>query len=120
MVSADKPVFDIDTPGGISTDLIESIEASDRLNAELAFLFGKETVDQASQIDIADLNLNEKIIDSISTGVRKLKELKDNPNAQITLVNEMEPGTRLVLCMWIMDMGLLEKIQNRSYLDIRG
>ena len=57
MVSADKPVFDIDTPGGISTDLTESIEASDWLNEELSFLFGKETVDQACQIDIADAYL---------------------------------------------------------------
>ncbi len=97
-------------------ELMQSIEDYERMNKELSFLFGKETVDQARQIDIVDLNLNDEMIGSITAGIRQLKKLKDNPNAQIKLVNEMEPGTCLVLCMWIMDMGLLEKIQYRSYL----
>ncbi len=97
-------------------ELIQSIEDYERMNKELSFLFGKETVDQARQIDIVDLNLNDEMIGSITAGIRQLKKLKHDPNAQIKLVNEMEPGTCLVLCMWIMDMGLLEKIQYRSYL----
>ena len=98
-----------------SEDLIQTVEENERLHEELAFLFGKETVNQARQIDIVELNMNKEMMDSISTGVRKLKELKHNPNAQLNLVNELQPGARLVLCMWIMDMGLLEKIQTHSY-----
>ena len=104
-----------ETVASNSDDLIQSLAENEHLNEELAFLFGKETVDQARQIDIVDLNMNKEMMDSISTGVRKLKELKHNPNAQINLVNELQPGARLVLCMWILDMGLLEKIQTRPY-----
>ena len=102
--------------GNKSEDLIQTLEENERLNEELAFLFGKETVNQARKIDIVDLNMNKEMMDSISTGVRKLKELKHNPNAQLNLVNELQPGACLVLCMWIMDMGLLEKIQTRPYI----
>ena len=116
MAAADYPEVDPDTIEEFETDLVESIEASERLKLELSFLFGNEIVEQAMQIDIADLNLNKDIIDCISTGVRQLKTLKDNPNSQLDLVNTMEPGARIVLCLWIMDMGLLDKIQNRSYL----
>jgi len=97
-------------------ELMQSIEDYERINNELSFLFGKEIVDQARQIDIADLNFNDEMTGTISAGIRQLKKLKHDPNAQKDLVTEMEPGTRLVLCMWIMDMGLLEKIQIHSYL----
>jgi len=97
-------------------ELMQSIEEDyERINKELSFLFGKEIVDQVRQIDIADLNFNDEMTGTISAGIRQLKKLKHDPNAQKDLVTEMEPGTRLVLCMWIMDMGLLEKIQTRSY-----
>ena len=115
-ISSDKPEFDNDAPDDPGAALSEFVAASERLNDELSFLFGRETVVQAEQIDIVDLNLNEDIIASISNGVRQLKELKNNPQAQAELIREMAPGSRIVLCMWIMEMGLLEKIQTRSYL----
>ena len=117
MVAPDNPEMDSDTAEGFATDLAESIEANHRLNKELSFLFGEEIVEQANQLDIAELNLNKDIIDCISTGVRQLKELKSNPKAQMDLVNAMAPGARIVLCLWIMDMELLDKIQTRSYLN---
>lgn len=117
MANTDKPVFDDDTTDDNGSDLAETIDASDRLYEELSFLFGKETVEQANQIDIVDLNLNKDILDCISTGIRKLKELKNNPQAQIAMVNELEAGARIVLCLWIMDMGLLEKIRSQPYVN---
>lgn len=92
-----------------------SIEIDAGLKKELAFLFGSETVGLTSQIDIVDLNLNEKMIDCITAGVRRLKELKADPDAQRNFVNRLEPGAQLLLCMWIMDMELLDKIQDQSY-----
>ncbi len=86
---------------------------SENFNRDLFVLFGKETVKQASLIDVADLNLNEEMIKCITAGVTRLKQLQGNPDAQINLVKEMEPGERLMLCMWIMDMNLLEKIQEQ-------
>ena len=105
-----------DTTTGDSDELIQSMEDYERTNDELAFLFGRETVEQADQLDIADLNLNEEIVASIAGGIRTLKELQDNPGAQVNFVNGLEPGARLLLCLWVMDMGLLEKIRRRSYL----
>ena len=94
-------------------DLDQSREDHERAREELAVLFGQETVEQASQLDIADLHLNDEIVASISNGIRTLKELQHN-SAQVSFVNSLEPGARLLLCMWIMDTGLLTKIRQRS------
>ena len=109
------------TTTGNSDDLIQSREDYQRAHDELAFLFGRETVEQADQLDIADLNLNKEIVACIAGGIRTLKELRHNPGAQENFVNGLEPGARLLLCLWIMDMGLLEKIRKQPYpRDSRG
>ncbi len=105
-----------ETTTGNGDDLVQSMEDYERTSEELAFLFGRETVEQADQLDIADLNLNEEIVACIAGGIRTLKELQDNPGAQVNYVNGLQPGARLLLCLWVMDMGLLEKIRKRSYL----
>ena len=97
-------------------DFAQSREENERAQDELAFLFGRETVDQAGQLDIADLGLSDEIAASIADGIRTLKQLRDKPAAQVNFVNSLQPGARLLLCMWIMDMDLLKKIQKRSYL----
>ena len=109
-----------DPTAEVGDDLVQTISDNEKTWAELAYLFGTETVSLAYQIDIADVNLNEKMIDSISAGVRRLKELKHDPGAQLGFVRGLEQGTRLLLCMWIMDMDLLGKIQEGSYLDATG
>ncbi len=116
MAASGKIGSDAEIVDDTGCDLAESIEAYDRLQEELSFLFGRETVVQASHIDIADLNLTKDMTDSISAGIRQLKKLRTDPDAQKDLVNGMEAGARIVLCMWIMEMDLLEKIQSRSYL----
>ena len=98
-------------------DLDQTREDYERAYDELAFLFGRETVEQADQLDIADLNLNKEIVACIAGGIRTLKELRHNPAAQVRFVNGLEPGARLLLCMWVMDMGLLKKIRKRPYLQ---
>ncbi|MDE0284010.1 MAG: hypothetical protein OXN26_05600 [Gammaproteobacteria bacterium] len=97
-------------------DFVETREDFERAQDELAFLFGRETVEQAGQLDIADLNLSDEIAACIADGIRTLKELQDKPAAQVNFVNSLQPGARLLLCLWIMDMDLLKKIQRRSYL----
>lgn len=109
------PVTDTD-PETLDDDLARSVQEEERLKAELTVLFGGETVALACQIDIADLNLNEEMTRCIAAGIKQLKQLKHDPQAQVDLVSGMEQGARLLLCMWIMDMDLLEKIQNRSWL----
>ncbi len=98
-------------------DLEASITAHKNLIDELSFLFGSEIVTQAEQIDIADVNLNKDIIDCISAGVKKLKTMKGIPQEQQKFISDLTVGEQLVLCLWIKDMGLLDKIQTGSYLD---
>ena len=114
MTGDDKADNDSDDFNSFEEDLAESDR---RRNAELAYLFGQESVEQVSQIDAADLSLNKDMTDCISLGVRQVKEQKNNPHAQKKLLEKMSPGERLVLCLWIMDMDLLDKIQMRSYLE---
>lgn len=97
-------------------DLNASVVSRDELLREMAWLFGDTVAEQANHIDIADINMNKEITQSIASGVRQLKELKNNSQGQRELVNTMEPGARILLCLWIMDMDLLDKIQLRSYL----
>ena len=97
-------------------DFVQSREDHERAQDELAFLFGRETVEQAGQLDIADLNLSDEIAACIADGIRTLKQLRNKPAAQVNYVNSLQPGARLLLCLWIMDMDLLKKIQQRSYL----
>ena len=101
----------------LGQDLGEFIANKQSLNKELSFLFGQDLVEQAEQIDIVDLNLNDDITKAISTGIKQLKNLKNNPEAQLDFINSLSSGSRIVLCMWIMEMGLLDKIQTRSYIS---
>ena len=92
-------------------DLGSNITEYESLARELSFLFGGDIVEQARMIDIADLNLTDEMTTSIGEGIRQLKQLKHDPEAQRQWVSEQAPGVRLLLCLWIMDMDLLEKIQ---------
>ncbi len=96
-------------------DLVEDITGHESLARELSFLFGGDIVEQARLIDIADLNLTDEMTTSIGEGIRQLKQLKHDPEAQRQWVSEQAPGSRLVLCLWIMDMDILDKIQANSY-----
>ena len=109
----------METPINGPDDLELSIKEDAKLGNELAFLFGRETVELARHIDIADLQLNEKMTDSIAAGIRRLKESRNDPDAQVKLIEGMDQGSRLLLCMWIMDMDLLDKIRNGSYIKTR-
>ena len=80
-------------------------------DTQLSSLFGSDTVEQACLIDVADLNLDEHMISCITNGLTRLKQMRNNPDAQISHVRTMEPGERLLLCMWILEMDLQEKIR---------
>ena len=96
-------------------DLGSDITEHESLARELSFLFGGDIVEQACLIDIANLNLTDKMSSSIGEGIRQLKQLKHDPEAQRQWLSEQEPGLRLLLCLWIMDMDILDKIQTRSH-----
>ncbi len=97
-------------------DVGQDIAESDSLARELSYLFGDEIVEQARLIDIADLNLSDEMTSEIGNGIRQLKQLKHDAGAQRQWVSEQTPALRVLLCLWIMDMDILDKIQSRSYL----
>ncbi len=96
-------------------DLVEDISEHESLARELSFLFGGDIVEQVRLIDIADLNLTDEMTTSIGEGIRQLKQLKHDPEAQRQWVSGQAPGLCLLLCLWVMDMDILDKIQTRSY-----
>ncbi len=87
------------------------------LHNELMFLFGKDTVEQAEIIDVVDIKLNNDMTQCISRGVTRLKQLKDMPDAQQKYIQELNPAEKILVCMWIMEMNLLEKLQSKSYIE---
>ena len=120
MARPENTVEDHAGTDGTDMDLAASLADRKRLLAELGFLFGADIVEQADQVDIADLNLTDPVIESITAGVRRLKQLKHKPEAQLAMVRAMTAGESIVLCLWIMDMDLLDKIQDHSYLAMNG
>lgn len=96
----------------------EDIEQQQQqLRNELSFLFGKDTVEQAELIDVVDLQLNNDMTQCISRGVTRLKQLKDMPDAQQKFIRELNPAEQLLVCMWVMEMNLIDKLRSDSYIN---
>lgn len=83
----------------------------DQAESELARLFGQDTVNQARLIDAAHLNLDDSMTACITAGLNRLKQTRNDPAAQGAVISAMQPGERLLLCMWAMEMELLDKIR---------
>ena len=98
-------------------DLEQDIAGEESLARGLSFLFGEVIVEQARVLDIADLNMTNEMTAAIRGGVRQLKQLKHDPESQRQWIEKQEPVLRLLLCLWIMDMDLLEKIQNDPWIE---
>lgn len=83
---------------------------ANRLAAELAGLFGRGVLHQARLADPADLDLTAEQMDAVHDAADDLMELHGKPKAQVELVRSLDPQTRLILCMWAMDTGLLDSL----------
>lgn len=95
----------------------ENIERQQQqLHKEMAFLFGEETVEKAEIIDVVDLQLTKDMTECISRGVTRLKQLKDMPDAQQKYIRDLNPAEQLLVCMWVMEMNLLDKLRSHSYI----
>lgn len=82
--------------------------------SHLQRLFGAEIVEQAQLVDVVDLNLDDRMTACITAGLTRLKQNRDNTGTQQAIVAAMEPGEKLLLCMWVMEMGLLDKLQSHT------
>ena len=83
----------------------------EQAESELARVFGQDTVNQARLIDAAHLNLDDSMTACITAGLNRLKQTRNDPAAQGAVISAMQPGERLLLCMWIIEMELLDKIR---------
>lgn len=76
----------------------------------LTTLFGAAIVEQAKLIDVVDLNLDDKMTACISAGVTGLKQRRGDTAGLRSYVESLQPGEQLLLCMWIMEMELADKL----------
>jgi len=80
------------------------------LEFELAFLFGQATVHQAKQSDIVDLDLDIEFLNGVSEIAGQLLKLTGQPIQQRKFVARLNADNRLMLCMWLMDTGIADKL----------
>jgi len=97
----------------MTTTTSEYLRAS-RLETELACLFGRETVTQARCTDIADLELDAVFMDGIAETAGQLIQAKGQPRDQRALVEGMGRDKRLVLCMWLIDTDMADKLVSKQ------
>ena len=69
-----------------------------RLDAELAVLFGRSTLEQAKRVSIEDLMPEAELV---AEGARQLREAQGQPIKQREIVAGMDEDTALALCGWI-------------------
>lgn len=69
-------------------------------------LFGRELVEQASRTDPADLEVSAALMDAVHDAADRLLASSCQPKLQRDIVAGLEPQARLVLCMWLTDLGL--------------
>jgi hypothetical protein len=69
-----------------------------RLEHELAFLFGKQVVNQSHKINIEQMYVEA---DLVAEGARQLLEQTGHPEAQRRIIEGMSDDTAMALCKWI-------------------
>ena len=77
----------------------------------LRALFGAETVTLAASLDTAILDMNDDMTKAVAAGVARLKTMRGNIAAQQKYIASLQEGARLLLCLWIMDMELTDKMR---------
>jgi hypothetical protein len=69
-----------------------------RLEHELAFLFGKNVVEQSQKVSIEQMCIDA---DLIAEAAWQLLQHKNQPEAQRRIVEGMDDDTAMALCKWI-------------------
>jgi hypothetical protein len=82
----------------------------ERRDRELAALFGRHLVEQAHGTDAAELDLTAERMDAVHDAADELLAHAGDTLAQNRIVRSLDPYTRLILCMWVMDLGLAAKL----------
>jgi hypothetical protein len=83
---------------------------ANRLEHELAALFGGELLERAKATDPANLELSAELMDTVHGAADSLLGRAGEPLAQRAIVAALPADVRLVLCMWIHDLDLAVKL----------
>lgn len=86
------------------------LERQRRLEHELAALFGRGLVERAKETDPADLALSAELMDTVHDAADNFLAHAGDTVAQRAIVAALSADARLVLCMWVQDMGLAVKL----------
>jgi hypothetical protein len=73
---------------------------------EAKALFGRSLVREARYTDPADLVITAESMDAVHDAADELLEHAGDPRAQGRIVAALNPQTRLLLCMWVIDLSL--------------
>lgn len=90
---------------------------------EAKALFGRSLVRAARYTDPADIEITAEAMDAVHDAADELLELAGDPRAQGRVVAALNPPTRLVLCMWVIDLSLGAALAKRAILapaQVRG
>ena len=77
---------------------------------EVQRLFGEPVAYLASITDPATLDLSAALMDRVHDGADALLTMRHRPDEQMRYVSELPFDVRLVLCMWLLDCDLADKL----------
>ena len=76
-------------------------------------LFGDVVCSVAVSTDAATLDLSAGLMDRVHDGADALLKMTRHPGEQIRYVSELPFDVRLVLCMWLLDCDLADKLTHK-------
>jgi hypothetical protein len=77
-------------------------------------LFGEVVCTVAACTDAATLDLSAGLMDRVHDGADALLAMRHHPDEQMRYVSELPFDVRLVLCMWLLDCDLADKLASRA------
>ena len=77
-------------------------------------LFGEVVCSVAAVTDAAMLDLSSGLMDRVHDGTDALLAMRHHPDEQMRYVSELPFDVRLVLCMWLLDCDLADKLASRA------
>ena len=77
-------------------------------------LFGEVVCSVAAVTDVATLDLSSGLMDRVHDGADALLAMRHHPAEQMRYVSELPFDVRLVLCVWLLDCNLANKLASRA------
>lgn len=94
-----------------------------RRDQELTELFGEGLVKRAHATNVAALEVSAESMDAVHDAADELLAHSGDIGLQRRIVAYLNPATRLLLCMWVMDLSLAASLAARAIrepMQVRG